>query len=87
MSILSHTINFIHAWEQDCQASDFTLRFPLFSDFICYLETLLSEELFEKIHTDSNQMKNVRSMFYAVLKAHIGDLCIKEKLWSEQAIA
>ena len=87
MSILNHTTDFIQAWEKDCKASHFTLRFPVFTDFIFYLENTISAERFDKIYANVAQMKNLRTLFYAVLKAHIGDLCIKEELWNEQGIA
>ena len=84
MSIIKHANNFIHIWEQKCQESDFTLRFPVFSDFLNHLELHASAEIFTKITSDQTMMNNLRTFFYSMLRAHIQDLCLQEELWEER---
>ena len=84
MSIITHANNFIHSWEQECQESDFTLRFPVFADFLHHLDRHASSEIIAKITSDQTMMNNLRTFFYSMLRAHIQDLCIQEELWEEK---
>lgn len=84
MSIITHANDFIQTWEQQCQASDFTLRFPVFSEFLNHLEENISSEIFTKITYNQTKIHNLRTFFHSMLRAHIQDLCIQEELWEEK---
>ena len=84
MSIIKHANNFIQMWEKKCQESDFTLRFPVFAEFLNHLEEHSSSGIFTKITSNQTVMNNLRTFFYSMLRAHIQDLCIKEELWEER---
>ena len=84
MSIITQANTFIQTWEQQCQASDFTLRFPVFSEFLNHLEEHTSYEIFTKITSDQAKINNLRTFFHSMLRAHIQDLCIQEELWEEK---
>ena len=84
MSIIRQATNFIQKWEEECQESDFTLRFPVFADFLNHLEENSTAKMFEKITSDQSLMLNLRKFFYAMLRAHIQDLCVQEELWEEK---
>ena len=84
MSIIRQATNFIQQWEKECQESEFTLRFPVFADFLSYLEDTLTVPMFMKITSDQDLLNNLRSFFYAMLRAHIQDLCIQEEIWEEK---
>ena len=83
MSIIKHANDFIQIWEEKCQESEFTLRFPVFSDFLNHLEEKLSSNNFAKITAEKKTMDTLRTFFYSMLRAHIQDLCIQEELWEE----
>lgn len=84
MSIIHQATRFIQEWEQKCQESNFSLRFPVFAEFITYLEENSSAHMFDKIISDERLLKNIRSFFYAMLRAYIQDLCIQEDIWEEK---
>jgi len=84
MSIIRQATNFIQQWEQECQESEFTLRFPVFADFLSYLEETITAQMYVKITSNQTLMNNLRTFFYAMLRAHIQDLCIQEEIWAEK---
>lgn len=84
MSIIRQATNFIQQWEKECQESEFTLRFPVFADFLSYLEETTTVQMFVKITSNQELLTNLRSFFYAMLRAHIQDLCIQEEMWHEK---
>ena len=84
MSIIRQATNFIQQWEKECQDSEFTLRFPVFADFLSYLEEHVTVQMYVKITSDQALMNNLRTFFYAMLRAHIQDLCIQEEMWEEK---
>ena len=84
MSIIHQATDFIQQWEKDCQESEFTLRFPVFADFLSYLQENTTVQMYMKITSDQALLNNLRSFFYALLRAHIQDLCIQEEIREER---
>ena len=79
MSIAHYAISFIHLWEKECTEQEFSLRFPMFSDFLIYLELNIERSLFVHINRDKQLLENLRNLFYSMLKTYIRELCIKEE--------
>jgi len=78
MLIAQHSINFIQHWEESCKQSDFALRFPMFCDFLSYLNTHLETTLFDKMNRDPKLLKMVNKLFYMQLQTYIGEMYLRD---------
>jgi len=85
MFIAQHSIDFIQTWEKDCEKSDFSLRFPMFTDFLTYLSLHIESLMFEKISEDPELLKQMRKLFYAQLRTYIGEMFLREGVGKESA--
>ena len=78
MYIAQHSIDFLQTWEKDCEKSNFSLRFPMFTDFLTYLSVHVESVMFEKISENPNLMKQMRRLFYAQLRTYIEEMFLRE---------
>ena len=77
MFIAQHSINFLQNWEKDCEKSGFSLRFPMFTDFLSYLSEQMEHVMFEKISDDPILISQMRKLFYAQLRTYIGEMFLR----------
>ena len=80
MCIAQHSIDFLQTWEKDCEKSDFSLRFPMFTDFLTYLSLHIESLMFEKISENPDLIKQMRKLFYAQLRTYIEEMFLREGL-------
>ena len=84
MFIAQHSINFIQSWEKHSQGQDFTLRFPIFPDFLFYLSNHLAEKDYQKLIKNEKFVQSLSKIFYLQLRSYIDEMTI---LGDEQAVA